>query len=53
VQLSDDARDDEELLARELGLLVRTAAEHLLRLRYGFLRLEKWVAFIGAGVSMA
>ncbi len=47
----DEKVDEVELLSRELGLLDRTAAERLLRLRDGFLNLEKWVLFVGAGVS--
>lgn len=47
----DEKLDDVDLLSRELGLLDRTAAERVLGLRDGFLNLEKWVLFVGAGVS--
>lgn len=49
------AIDDDEAgsLAQELGLLDRTAAENLMRLRDGFLNLEKWGLLVGAAVSRA
>lgn len=42
---------DDEALARELGLLDATAARRLRYVRDGFLGADRWVVFVGAGVS--
>lgn len=51
VSMARAREPDDEALARELGLLDATAARRLRYLRDGFLGADRWVIFVGAGVS--